>query len=301
MSHNSRHIIAYNYFGGKHTFLDEIYQLFPSESLFDHLIDLFMGSGSVSLNYAHGRNLIVTANDIYDDIVNFFEVLRDHEDRLVELLELTPCSSVEYFNCWERSDDKIEQARRFYVRVRQSFFGLGAQRANKGWHMAKKHANSNGGEVVSRWNNAIPKLRKVATILRQTFQVTNFSYEICIDKIDYARAFFYADPPYSLRSRSSKNDYKFEFSDEDHERLADKLHNIEGLAMVSGYDCSLMNSLYKDFNKFYLTPKKNNIRSGEVQEVVFCNYEPSGSFRKRRKKIRSKNLQGVLDLDGTQQ
>lgn len=296
MSHNSRHIIAYNYFGGKFTFLDEIFQLFPPESKFDHLIDLFMGSGAVSLNYAHGRNLIVTANDIYDDIVNFFEVLRDHEDRLIELLELTPCATSEYNNCWERSNDKIEQARRFYVRVRQSFFGLGAQRKNKGWHMAKKHANSNGGEVVSRWNNAIYKLRAVADVLRRTFQVTNFSYEVCIDKIDYPKAFFYADPPYSLRSRASKNDYKFEFTDADHEKLAERLHNIEGLAMVSGYDCSLMNSLYKDFNKFYLKPKKNNIRSSKVQEVLFCNYEPTGSFRKRRRKMGETNIQGVMNL-----
>jgi DNA adenine methylase len=274
MSGNSSQVIAFNYFGGKFTFLKEIYSYFPPKESFDHLVDLFAGSLCVSLNYDHQGNIIKTANEINENITNFFRVLRDKEDELIHLLELTPCSEAEYQASWETSENDVEQARRFYVRVRQSFFGLGAQRKNKGWHMAKQHANANGGETVSRWNNAIPKLREVAIILRSNFQITPFSYEVCINKIDYPRAFFYADPPYTRRSRASFNDYKFEFSDENHEELSDKLHNIEGLAMVSGYDCSLMNSLYGDWNKAYLTKKKNNIRSGEVQEVLWFNYEP---------------------------
>ena len=274
MSGNSSKIIAYNYFGGKFTFLEELYAHFPPEEEFDHFVDLFAGSLVVSLNYKHGAKLIKTANEINEDITNFFQVLRDHEDKLMRLLEYTPCSYTEYQNCWEKSDDKIEQARRFYVRVRQSFFGLGAQRKNKGWHMAKKHANCNGGETVSRWNNALPKLRKVATIIRQNFQITPWPYEICIQKIDYERAFFYCDPPYPKESRKSFNDYKFEFSNEDHEQLAERLHHIKGLFMLSGYECDLLNQLYADCNKFYLSKKRNNIRSGEVQEVVWCNYEP---------------------------
>lgn len=44
--------------------------------------------------------------------------------------------------------------------------------------------------------------------------------------------------------------------------------------MVSGYDCKLMADLYGDWDRYLLTKKKNNIRSGEVQEVVWCNYLP---------------------------
>ena len=143
MSGNKDKIIAFNYFGGKFTWLEHLYKNFPPQ--FEHLVDLFAGSMCVSLNYK-GR-CIKTANEINRDITNFFEVLRDSEDRLIELLELTPISESEYNNCWQESDDKIEQARRFYVRVRQSFYGLGAQRENKGWHMAKSHVNAQGGET----------------------------------------------------------------------------------------------------------------------------------------------------------
>ena len=117
-------MIAFNYFGGKFTWLEYLYSNFPER--FTHLVDLFAGSMAVSLNY-HGR-VIKTANEINTDITNFFEILRDREAELVRLLLLTPCSEQEYKNCLEPSPDPLESARRFYVRVRQSFFGLGAQR-----------------------------------------------------------------------------------------------------------------------------------------------------------------------------
>ncbi len=268
MSGNASKVIAFNYFGGKFTWLDYLYSNFPVG--FTHLVDLFGGSFCVSLNYK--GNVIKTANEINADVTNFFEVLRNNEAELIKLLLLTPCSNLEYNNCWLPTDDKIEQARRFYVRARQSFFGLGAQRKNKGWHMAKNQVNSKGGETVSKWNNAIEKLHDVAEIIRSNFQITNFDFSDCIDKIAHPKAFFYCDPPYVKDTRASFNDYKFEFTIEQHTQLANRLSNIKGLAMVSGYNSKLYDELYSGWNKIELPVKKNNIRSSEVQEVIWMNY-----------------------------
>jgi DNA adenine methylase len=269
MSGNKSKIIAFNYLGGKFNFLEELYANFPNK--FIHLVDLFAGSFSVSLNY-RGK-VIKTANDIHNDVTDFFEVLRDHQDELIRLLELTPVSKCEYERSWTRTECKIENARRFYVRIRQSFFSLGAQNRNKGFHMAKTHGHANGGETVSKWKNAIPKLHIVAKSLRDNFQITNFDYKDCIKKIDFPGAFFYVDPPYTKASRSSYNDYKFEFSNDQHYELSNLLHQAEGKVMISGYDCELMNELYSDFRKVKLTSKKNNIRSSRVQEVIWMNYD----------------------------
>lgn len=272
MSGNKNKIIAFNYFGGKFTWLQYLYSNFPNE--FKHLVDVFGGSFSVSLNY-NGK-VIKTANEINNEITNFYEVLRNHENELIRLLLLTPCSNLEYNNCWLQTEDKIEQARRFYVRNRQSFFGLGAQRENKGWHMAKTQVNSKGGETVSKWNNAIEKLHAVACIIRENFQITNFHYIDCINKIDFDGAFFYCDPPYPKETRASFNDYKFEFTTENHIQLSEKLHSIKGKAMVSSYNSELYNKLYHDWRKIEFPVKKNNIRSGTVQEVIWMNYEKKG-------------------------
>jgi DNA adenine methylase len=184
---------------------------------------------------------------------------------------------LEYDNCWQKSDNKIERARRFYVRVRQSFFSLGAARKNKGWHMAKTQVNSAGGETVSKWNNAIEKLFEVAEVIRSNFQIIGLDYQLAIDKLDFEKAFFYCDPPYPKETRASYNDYKHEFTTEDHIRLAARLHNIQGLAMVSSYNSELYNDLYHDWRKIELPVKMNNIRSTEVQEVIWMNYEAMGS------------------------
>ena len=69
------------------------------------------------------------------------------------------------------------------------------------------------------------------------------------------------------------NDYKFEFSTEKHIELSKKLHSIKGMAMVSSYNSKLYNELYHDWIKVELPIKKNNIRSGEVQEVIWMNYD----------------------------
>jgi len=271
MSGNSSKLIAFNYFGGKFTFLDELYQYFPVD--FTHLVDVFAGSFVVSLNYK--GKVIKTANEINEEVTNFFTVLRDRRPELVQALQLTPCSNAEFNRCWDMTGDPLERARRYYVRVRQSFYGLGAQRQNKGWHMTKMQVNCQGGATVSKWKNAIPKLDEVALQIAQNFQITNFDYQDCIDKIDFDRAFFYCDPPYPLSCRKSQKDYyRFEFTDDDHINLAKKLYKIKGLAMVSSYDNELYDKLYtqKGWQKIKLAPKMNNIRSGKVQEVIWFNY-----------------------------
>ncbi len=283
MSGNPNKKIAFNYFGGKFTWLDNLYPNFPAQ--FTHLVDLFAGSMVVSLNY-RGK-VIRTANEINGEVTNFFTQIRDHETDLMRALRLTPYSEAEFNNSWtEASMDisDLERARRFYVRARQSFFGLGAQRQKKGWHMCKQHINAQGGEGVSRWKNGVEKLHEVAAEIRENFQIINCDYMEAIDRIDFPGAFFYCDPPYPRESRGSQNkggDYRFDFTNEDHERLAERLHRIEGMAMVSSYDCPLTNRLYADWHKVRFPFKRNNIRSSIVngsgtimQECIWMNYVP---------------------------
>lgn len=139
-----------------------------------------------------------------------------------------------------------------------------------------------------RWKNGVEKLHEIAQEIRTNFQIVNGSFSDCIDRLDFPGAFFYCDPPYPHESRGgSGNDYRFEFSDDDHRQLAERLHRIEGKAMVSGYDCPLMNELYGDWRKVKFPIKRNNIRSNIVngsgtimQECIWMNYEPAMQIQK---------------------
>lgn len=76
------------------------------------------------------------------------------------------------------------------------------------------------------------------------------------------------------KTKFRKHVLKFEFSNDQHCELAKRLHSIEGKAMISSYDCPLMQELYGDWTMIKFPSKKNNIRSSEVQEVIWINYKP---------------------------
>ena len=64
-------------------------------------------------------------NDLYDRVVNFFEVLRDPEKsaRLASLLELTPYAQAAYARSFEIAEDPVEDALRFAVNSIMSYGG----------------------------------------------------------------------------------------------------------------------------------------------------------------------------------
>lgn len=269
MSGNKNKLIAFNYFGGKFSLTEKLENLFPKHL---HFIEVFGGSASLTLNKRPSR--IETLNDVNDNVVNLFKVLRENPDKLISLLKLTPVARKEFNNSWDMSDcDEIEKARKFYVRIRQSFCGMGAQSKNKGWHMVKTKSNSNKGETISKWQNAIDKLGPVVHRLLDV-QIENRCFRELIPSLDFENAFFYCDPPYHKEARCSFNDYAFEFRNKDHEDLSEILHAVKGKVMISGYDCPSMQKLYKGWKMVKFPIKFNNIRSSQVQECVWMNYDP---------------------------
>ena len=69
---------------------------------------------------------------------------------------------------------------------------------------------------------------------------------------DTLQTLFYVDPPYVLSTRKLANPYcgkgyRHEMDDEQHEALADALHGLEGMVVLSGYPCPMYDSLYRDW------------------------------------------------------
>ena len=79
----------------------------------------FFGSGAVLLSRHPAKCEVV--NDIDGRIVNFFRVLRERPDELVEVLRLTPWARDEWQACKEPTDDPLEAARRWWVLTWQGF------------------------------------------------------------------------------------------------------------------------------------------------------------------------------------
>ena len=269
MSGNPSKLIAFNYFGSKFSHVENLLAHFPKHF---HFVDVFCGSMAVTLNKKASK--IDTANDKHGEIINFFRVLRDQPQQLIEQLLLTPVSREEFNLSWKTEGcSDLEKARRYYVRARQSFHGLGAQSKNKGWHLAIESSRCNVSETVSRWINGVDKLWLIINRLRE-IQIENRDFADIIEVLDKPATFFYCDPPYPKDSRGSFGDYMHEFTIEQHQNLADILHNIKGKAMISGYDCPTMRRLYGDWRYIAFDIKHNNLRYKQVHEYIWMNYPP---------------------------
>ena len=87
---------------------------------------------------------------------------------------------------------------------------------------------------------------------------------------------FYCDPPYW----DSEHYYGDSFSHEDHHRLSELLHGIKGQAMVSHYQNSLYDDLYKGWHRYEYQSFKGSHKADpgtekpKTVEVLYCNFEP---------------------------
>src|SRR3989304_4527636 len=88
----SKKAIAFGWYGGKYSHLDWLLPLLPP---CHHYCEPFAGSAAVLLN--REPSPVETYNDIDGEVANFFRVLRDQKDRLVEAIALTPFSREEFY------------------------------------------------------------------------------------------------------------------------------------------------------------------------------------------------------------
>jgi DNA adenine methylase len=152
-------LIPFGWYGGKFSHLDWLLPLLPD---CHHYCEPFAGSGAVLLN--RDASPVETYNDLDGEVVNFFRVLRDEKESLVEAIGLTPFAREEFSIACEVSPDltALERARRFFIRARQVRTGL-AQTATIGrWANCKNTSRAGMSGVISRWLGSVKDLPDVA-------------------------------------------------------------------------------------------------------------------------------------------
>ena len=270
-------LIAFGWYGGKYSHLDWLLPLLPQAT---HYCEPFGGSAAVLLNRDPAP--IETYNDIDGEVVNFFRVLRDQPEALIQAIGLTPFAREELRIAAEEpltglSD--VERARRFFVRARQVRTGL-AQTASAGrWAHCKLTSRAGMAGAVSRWLGSVEGLSEIVQRLLRV-QIENAPAIEVIQRYDSQETLFYCDPPYPHDSRSDVNAYGFEMTDSEHRALAEVLHQVQGMVALSGYHCKLMDELYHDWDTIESAPKKahstntrpDNIKQDRV-EVLWVNYK----------------------------
>ncbi len=239
------------YMGSKWQLANWIVSKFPPHTRY---VEPFCGGASVF--FRKSRSEVEVLNDLNGDLVNFFQVLRNCPDELINLIELTPFAVTEYELAWQQSADPLEQARRFYIRSWQSFSG--DTRTRSGWRRVS--SSSRDRTAVNDWKR-LKGLQMAVDYLRHA-QIDNLDAIDCIQRNDAEDTLFYLDPPYVHSTRKSlRHQYLWEMTDDDHYALAQCLHQIKGMAIISGYDSSLYRELYADW---YVCTKSNTTNGNGV-------------------------------------
>jgi len=265
-------IIAFGWYGGKYSHLDWLLPLLPP---CHHYCEPFGGSAAVLLN--RPPSPVETYNDLDGEVVNFFRVLRDDKDRLIEAIGLTPFSREEFALACEIDPDlsPLERARRFFVRARQVRTGL-AQTASLGrWANCKNTSRAGMSGAISRWLGSIEELPEIAERLLRV-QIENRPALDVIRLYDGPNTLFYCDPPYVHLTRGDSTAYGYEMTDYEHRALAEVLNSARGLVAISNYQCALMDELYPAPKWIKTVAPEKTIHSTKDTrvEALWTNYDP---------------------------
>lgn len=269
MSSNKVNLVTY--FGGKGQMLHWLIPLLPVGNY--HFIDAMCGAANVALNV---RYPLITVNDINEEMINLFRVLREDFDEFCRLVYFTPFSRKELINILEAepTEDRIERARRYFARCQMGYGANGSQNNHKGMGFEYKPYPS-AYYRVDGWNDKLEKLRDVVDRMRH-FQIESVNVIDLIKKVDRKDTVIYLDPPYVLSTRKSKKRYIHECEDDFHTELLTAAKEAKhAFIAISGYENDLYNEI---LNGWHVTKSpENRTNTGKVPrvEVLWTNYDPN--------------------------
>ena len=224
------------YPGGKTLLLPHLRPLVPPHDL---CLDLFGGGGAFILDASHKRGVY---NDINSEACNFFRTLRDSEngERLRQLLQNTPYSREEYFDCdssWSDIADPVERARRWFVVINLGFTH------EEDCHSFRVAVGNNPAQAFRRH---IDRLPEVISRLR----------DVVIENLDFRDALkiygkgpktlVFADPPYISPKGEEAVGYRRPFTIRDHYDLLARLNQTDSQVIVCGYDSELYHDMLRE-------------------------------------------------------
>jgi DNA adenine methylase len=230
---------ALRWYGGKWRLAPWIIRHLPAH---DAYCESYGGAASVLLRKPPAR--LETFNDLHGR-VNFFAVLRQRPDELARAIELTPYARAEFQLAYQVASDPLEDARRFYVLANQGRARAASGHSRSGWRKARNPAHSKPAREFTAAH-----LGAIAQRLKQV-QIEHDDALAVIGRYDSPATLHYVDPPYVRATRSShwSGSYEHDLSEADHRALAELLHQVEGMVVLSGYPSELYQELYPDWQR----------------------------------------------------
>jgi len=188
------------------------------------LVEVFGGSGVISMYAPRDVFKKIIYNDIDPLLVNFFTVLKEKPTELSRKIALIPVSRTTTNNYIEMLKtgeihklDPVEKAAIYFYLVRTTMFSKLDQFSPR--------ASSNIAIRIKRHAALIPEYAKIW----RDIAIENMDFRDLIKKYDRENTAFYCDPPFLSTGDLKRDDfYRFTFTDKDMKDLLNTLSGING-------------------------------------------------------------------------
>ena len=226
-AHMTRTRPVLRWHGGKWTLPPWIISQLP-----DHRVYVEPYGGAASVLMRKPRSYAEIYNDLDDEVVNLFRVLRgDDALALVDGLKNTPFAAEEFAAAYEVSDLPMERARRTIIR---SFMGFGSNGVHQKTGF-RSNSNRSGTTPARDWVNYPDALLAVVERLQGVVILNRDAREVMAAH-DGPDTLHYVDPPYVFATRAdARHDYAHEMTDAQHADLLTFLKSLKGKVVLSGY------------------------------------------------------------------
>ena len=167
-------------------------------------------------------------------------MMRDHSEKLIRALDLTPWAVDEYKISQETSADPLEDARRFHI---QCWMSVNGGPLPTGF----RTQNSIGSRFATPATDLLKHDLWAVAMRLKNVQILNEDALRMLKRYQNAPdALIYFDPPYVQDTRTYQNGYSnFETGTNFHNEAAAICAALPGYVIVSGYACPLYTELYE--------------------------------------------------------
>ena len=274
------------YAGGKSRAIKIISPYLDNEK---KIISPFMGGGSLEVNWA-SKGIEVIGYDLFDALVNFWDMLLNNKDELVKVLKTITPTLEEYNRIkeilmrWENTQEMLKEWKTDHYK-RDEVISLDSITAAAYYYF--NHNTSYGpgylgwGSSVylkeDKWNNMIKNIDKFNV---PTLSVRQGSFENVLP--NHMEDTLYLDPPYYLEKDGDNKMFAGVYPMKNipihhdgfnHELLRDLLLKHKGKFVLSYNNCETIREYYKDFEQVFPTW---NYSMGNGETRVGKNREEAG-------------------------
>ena len=264
----------FKWVGGKSRIRKAIIPMLPPHTCY---VEPFAGAAWVL--FGKPPSDVEVLNDIDQELINFFRVVREQPQDLIDSFEweLVSRSEFERLASLDASElSEVQRAHRFYYLIMAGWGGEARYPRFQTSVSDGGHGNRLVGALKTLERRLLPIHQRLRTVI-----IEGLDWHECIERYDRPSTLMYIDPPYPGNGANYKHNMRSEGA---HRELADRLQFARCQWVLSSYDIP---EVYQMFGEYIITPvmSSSGMKTGVDEErtgrkrtlnreVLITNFQP---------------------------